>query len=84
MHAKKRVLNCYVEPVLLYGKECWTVSAQMESKLEKTEMRFYRRLIKIPRVDHITNLEVLRRPGREQTIMKTTRKRNIEFLGHVI
>ena len=29
MHTKKKVLNCYVEPVLSYCSECWTISAQM-------------------------------------------------------
>ncbi len=40
MHTKKRVLNCYVEPVLLYGSECWTISAQMKRKLRATELWF--------------------------------------------
>ena len=84
MHTKKRVLNCYVEPVLLYGSECWTISAQMESKLQATELWFYRRMMKISWVDHITNEEVLRRAGTERKIMKTIRKRQIEFLGHVM
>ena len=81
---KKRVLNCYVEPVLLYGSECWTISAQMESKLQATELWFYRRMMKISWVDHVTNEEVLRRAGTERKIMKTIRKRQIEFLGHVM
>ena len=84
MHTKKRVQNCYVEPVLLYGSECWTISAQMESKLQATELWFYRRMMKISWVNHVTNEEVLRRAGTERKIMKAIRKRQIEFLGHVM
>ena len=45
MHTKKKVLNCYVEPVLSYRSECWTISAQMESKPQAMEMWFYRRMM---------------------------------------
>ena len=81
MHTKKRVLICYVEPVLLYGSECWIILAQMESKLQATEKWFYRRMMKISWVDHVTNEEVSRRAGTKRKIMKTIRKRLIEFLG---
>ena len=63
--------------------KCWTISAQMESKLQPTEMWFYRRIMKISRVDHVTNEEVSRRAGTEWKIMKTIRKRQIEFLGQL-
>ena len=71
------------EPVLLYGSECWTISLQMESKLQATDW-FYRRKMKIPWVDHETNEVVLRRAGTERKIMKAIRKRQMEFLGHVM
>ena len=74
---------CYVELVLLYGSECWTISAQMESKFQATEIWFYRRMMKISWLDYVTNEEVSRRTGTERKIMKTIRKRQIEFLGHV-
>ena len=84
MHTKKRVLNCYVEPVLLYGSECWTISAQMKSKLQATELWFYRRMMKISWVDDTTNEDVSQRAGTGLKIMKTIRKRQVEFLGHVM
>ena len=46
-------------------------------------MWFYRRMMKISWVDHVTNEEVSRKAGTERKIMKTIRKRLIEFLGHV-
>ena len=40
-------------------------------------------MMKISWVDHVTNEEVARRAGTERKIMKTIRKRQLEFLGHV-
>ena len=68
------------------SQSCYTVVnvGQMEIKLQATEMWFYRRMMKISWVDHVTNEEVSRSAGTERKIMKTIRKRQMEFLGHVI
>ena len=41
-------------------------------------------MMKISWVGHVTNGEVSLRAGTEQKIMKAIRKRQIEFLGHVM
>ena len=35
---RKRLLKCYIWLVLLYGRESWTISKNMDQKLEATEM----------------------------------------------
>ena len=40
MSTKMRTLKTYVWSVLLYGCECWTISANIKKKLEATEMWF--------------------------------------------
>lgn len=80
---KVRVLDCYVNSVLLYGSECWTISAQMAKRLEATEMWFFRRMLRISWTDHVTNQEILQRVGRKKTLMMTLR-RQLKFLGHVM
>ncbi len=69
---------------LLYASECWTISAHMRSKLEAAEMWFYRRMLRIPWTAHVTNEEVLRKIGTERKLLPTVRKRQLEFLGHVM
>ena len=81
---RKRVLDCYVITNLLYASECWTVSAHMRSKLEAAEMWFYRRMLKIPWRLNITNEEVLKKKGAERKLLQTVRRRQLEFLGHVM
>ncbi|GFS22584.1 endonuclease-reverse transcriptase [Elysia marginata] len=47
IQTRKRVLRCYIEPILLYGCEAWTISKQIEAKLEATELWFLRRMLRI-------------------------------------
>ena len=56
---QKRVLKCYVEPVLLYGSESWNVNKQIKKSLEATEMSFLRRMLRIPWTARISNINCL-------------------------
>ena len=47
IQTRKRTLECYVEPILMYGCEAWTISKQAQKKLEAVEMWFLRRMMKI-------------------------------------
>ena len=84
MDTKMRVLDCYVNSTLTYGSEYWTISTQMEGRLKAVETWFLRRMFRISRMDHITNKEVLRRAGRERSLVKSIRKRQLQFLEHIM
>ena len=81
---KKRVLYCYVIPVLLYGSESWTISSRMRRRLEAIEMWFYRRMLRISWTQHVSNYEVLRRMQTRRRLMLDIRKRQLKFLGHIM
>lgn len=59
LETNKRVQNWSTISVLLYNNECWTKSSQMEKRPEVTEMWFYRRILRIPWTEHISNNQVL-------------------------
>src|SRR3984893_15745544 len=84
METKKRVLECYVISTLIYGCECWTISAQMEERLKAAEMWFLRGMLRISYIDHVTNETVLIRANTARKLMKIIRRRQLEFLGHVM
>ena len=79
-----RTLKAYIWSTLLYGAETWTLNKTLKSKIEAAEMWFYRRMLKISWVDRISNEEVLRRVNMPRTMLKVIRKRQMNFLGHVI
>ena len=81
---RNRILQCYVIPILTYGSECWTISPNMERKLEATEMWFHRRMLHISWKDHVTNDEVLRRGRTERKLMNRIRAGQMSFLVHIM
>jgi hypothetical protein len=84
INTKTRVLKCYVWSILLYGSECWTISKEMEKRLEATEMWFLRRMLSVPWTARETNESILKRTKSKRCLMNTIRYRQLKFLGHII
>lgn len=84
LKTKCRLLNCYIFTVLLYGMEAWTLTVASMNRLEAFEMWCYRRILRISWVDRVTNVEVLRRMGKECEILMTVKTKKLEYLGHVM
>ncbi len=84
INTKTRVLKCYVWSILLYGSECWTISKEMEKRLEATEMWFLRRMMSVPWTARENNESILRRMKWKRCLMNTIRYRQLKFLGHII
>ena len=81
---RQRAIKTYVWSVLLYGSESWTLSKQMEKRLEAFEMWCWRRLLKISWTERISNEEVLRRMGVERELIVKIRASQMRFIGHVM
>ena len=81
---RKRILQAYVEPVLLYGCEAWTIDDRMKRSLEATEMWFLRRMLRIPWTARKTNEEIMHEAQNTRQVMTNIRKRQAKFVGHVI
>jgi len=56
--------------MVLRKKSISAVSTEMENRLEAAEMWFYRRMLRISRT--------------ESTLLKTLRRRQLQFLEHVM
>ena len=83
MKTKFRVLKTYVWSTLTYGCECWTITSDIEKKIEAAEMWFIRRMLKISWTEKKPNVNILREGNVQRSLLKTIRKRQMEFLGHV-
>ena len=84
MTLRKRVLQCYIEPILMYGSESWTLNKQSIRSLEATEMWFYRRMLRIPWTAKKTNVEVLNQACTQRNLIKRIRIRQSRFFGHIM
>ena len=83
VETKIRITKVYVWSILLYGCECWTIDRDIENRLNAAEMWFLRRILRIPWTDRVSNDNVLARAGVQRELMKTVRKRQMSFLGHI-
>ena len=83
MTIKFRVLKTYVWSTLTYGCECWTIASDIEKKIEAAEMWFIRRMLRISWTEKKPNVNVLREGNVQRSLLKTIRKRQMEFLGPV-
>ena len=79
-----RAMKTYVWSTLMYGSESWTLNKTLKNKLNAAEMWCYRRMLRINWTDRVTNEEVLQRIGMQRTLIKEIRKRQINFLDHIL
>ena len=84
MKVRRRVLDCYILPVLMYGCEAWTICKEIENRSRTTEVWLLRRMLRISYVDKMRNEEVLERAGTTRSLVEEARKRQAMFFGHVM
>ena len=59
--SKVKLMHSLVISIFLYGCESWTLTAELEKRMQAFEMRCFRRLLNISYKDHVTNEEVHRK-----------------------
>jgi len=85
LQVKKRILQCYVYPVLKYSCESWTMNKDIVRRINAFEQWCYRRLLKIKWTDKISNEEVLKRMNEDELCLyKNIQKQKMSFTGHVL
>ena len=87
LHTKVRLMRSLVISIFLYACETWTLTAELERRIESLEMRCFRRILNISYKDHITNEEVRSQVraliGPYESLLTTVRKRKLRWYGHV-
>ena len=81
---KKTDIRLTCKPILTYSSESWTVSSQIEERLQVSEMWFCWRMLKTSWAHWMSNELVLRRAETKWTLLMIIRKRHIEFLSHIM
>ena len=59
--SKVKLMRSLVISIFLYACESWTLTAELEKRMQAFEMSCYRRLLNISYKDHVTNEEVCRK-----------------------
>ena len=53
-----RLMRSLVTSIFLYACESWTLTAQLQRRIQAMEMRCYRKMLRISYKDHVTNEKV--------------------------
>jgi hypothetical protein len=80
---KIKVYKMTVIPTLLYGMESWVLTEEEEHKLESTQMRMLRSIMRISLKDHKTNEEIRKEAGVE-AIGDLIRVGRLKWFGKVM
>ena len=56
--SKIRLMRSLVTPIFLYACEAWTLTVELQRRIQAMEMRCYRKILHISYKDHVTNEEV--------------------------
>ena len=79
-------MRSLVTSIFLYACESWTLTAELQRRIQTMDMRCYRRILHISYEDHVTNEEVRAKiqqaigPHEDLTIVK---RRKLQWYGHV-
>ena len=84
LKVRQRMVKSYVWPILLYGVEAWTLKVTPMNRLEAFEMWVFRRMLRIPWAERVTNRDVLKRSNTQRELLNTVKCRKISYLGHIL
>ena len=87
LRTKRLVYHAVVLGVLLYGSETWVTKRDASRKIEVFHKRCLRSILGITtmqqRLGHISNVEVAKWYGMEESLEEMVAARRLQWLGHV-
>ena len=84
LKTRLELTKCYVWSLLTYACDTWTLSKQMEAKIEAFEMWTYRRIMRISWKEMKSNAEVLKMICLKNTeLVLSIKKKKLAYYGHV-
>jgi len=80
---KKKLIQCYIWSIALYGAESGTLQKVDQKYLKSFEMWCLRRMERIIWPNHVRNEEVLHRVKKERNILYTLERRKANWMDHI-
>ena len=85
--SKVEVMQTLILSTFLYACKTWTLTAEIERKIQALEMRCYRKLLNISYKDHVTNEEVRNRIqnaiGAHDDLVTMVKKRKLRWYANI-
>ena len=85
--SKVKLMRTLILCTFLHACESWTLTAEIERRIQTLEMRCYRRLLNISYKDHVTNEKVRNRiqnaNGVHDDLLTMVKTRKLRWYGHI-
>ena len=80
-------MRSLVTSIFLHACESWTVTAELQRRIQAMEMRCYRKILHISYKDSVTNEEVhakiQKAIGPHEDLLTIVKRRKLQWYGHV-
>ena len=87
LSSKIRLMRSLVTSFFLYACESWTLTAELQGKIQAMEMRCYCKILHISYKDHVANEEVPAKIqqaiGPHEDLLTIIKRRKLQWYGHV-
>ena len=88
LSSKIRLMRSLVTSIFLHAYESWTLTAELQSRIQAMEMRWcYRRILHISYKDHVTNEKVSAKIqqaiGPHEDLLTIVKRCKLQWYGHV-
>ena len=87
LNSKIRLIRSLVTSIFLYACESWTLTAELQGRIQAMEMRCYRKILHISYKFHFTNEEVRAKiqqaTGPHEDLLTIVKRHRLQWYGHV-
>ena len=87
LSCKIRLMRSLVTSVFQYACEPWTLTTELQRRIQAMEMRCYRKILHISYKDHVTNekvrAKIQRATGPHEDLQTIVKRRRLQWYGHV-
>ena len=84
MPTNVRLVKAMVFPVVMYGCESWTVKKAECRRIDDFELRYWRRLLRVPWTGRRSNQSILKEISRGCSLEGLILKLKLQYFGHLM
>ena len=81
---KVHLVKAIVFPVVMYGCESWTIKKAEHRRIDAFELRYWRRLLKVPWTARRSDQPILKDISPEYSLKGLMLKLKLQYLGHLM
>ena len=84
LSAKVHLVKAMVFPVVMYGRESWTIKKAERRRIDAFELWCWRRLLRVPWSARRSNQSILREISPECSLEDLMLKLKLQYFGHLM